>query len=75
MLTTLELVAVKLVKLRERLIELKQDRTTYVKSSTVLHHYDCLCDYVQQSQPLDDLLERSVASKCEAPPSFLIILC
>lgn len=71
MLTTLELVVEKLVKLRESLIVLKQDRTAYVKSSTVLRLYDRLCEYAQQSQHLDDFLEISVASKCKALPSHL----
>jgi len=34
----------KLSSLRENLIELKQDRTTYVKSHDVVKHYDELCE-------------------------------
>ncbi|KAL0638494.1 hypothetical protein Q9L58_002430 [Maublancomyces gigas] len=66
MLTTPEIVAEKLIKLRESLIVLKQDRTTYVKSSSVVRLYDELCEYVRQSQELeDDLLDRSRAGRSE----------
>ncbi|PUU84360.1 hypothetical protein B9Z19DRAFT_960596 [Tuber borchii] len=36
----------KLSSLRENLIELKQDRTTYVKSHDVVKHYDELCENI-----------------------------
>lgn len=72
--TTSELVADELIKLRESLIVLKQDRTAYVKSSTVLRLYDHLCECVRQSKQLDDLLDSSVASKCEAPLPSVVSL-
>lgn len=71
--TTPEIVAEKLAKFRESLIMLKQDRTTYVKSSSVVRLYDELCEYVRQSQELEgDLLDRSRAgkSKREAVPQL-----
>lgn len=53
MVTTPEVVFEKLVKLRESLIVLKQDRSTYVKSSSVVRLYDGLCEYARQSQELE----------------------
>lgn len=53
MFTTPEAVAEKLVKLRDSLIVLKQDRTTYVKSSNVVRLYDELCEYILQAQELE----------------------
>lgn len=76
MLTTPEILAEKLAKLRDSLIVLKQDRTTYVKSSSVVRLYDELCEYVRQSQELEgDFLDRSRAngSKREAVPSELCL--
>lgn len=75
MLTTPEIVAEKLIKLRESLIMLKQDRTTYVKSSSVVRLYDELCEYVRQSQELEgDLLDRSRASRSERESRALLTL-
>lgn len=53
MFPTPEALVEKLVKLRSGLIALKQDRTTYVKSSNVVRLYDELCEYLQQAQTLE----------------------
>ncbi|KAH8155892.1 uncharacterized protein LAJ45_00904 [Morchella importuna] len=56
MFTTPEAVAEKLIKLRDSLIKLKQDRTTYVKSSSVVRLYDELCEYIRQAQEFESEL-------------------
>lgn len=72
MVTTPEVVFEKLVKLRESLIVLKQDRSTYVKSSSVVRLYDGLCEYARQSQELEgDLLDRSEANGSKREEVFL----
>lgn len=53
MFTTPDAVAEKLFKLRYSLIVLKQDRTTYVKSSSVVRLYDELCEYIRQAQEFE----------------------
>lgn len=72
MITTPEIVVENLVKLRESLIVLKQDRSTYVKSSSVVRLYDGLCEYARQSQELEgDLLDQSGASGSKREAVFL----
>lgn len=56
MFTTPEAVAEKLVKLRDSLVKLKEDRTTYVKSSSVVRLYDELCEYIRQAQEFESEL-------------------
>lgn len=72
MVTRPEVVFEKLVKLRESLIVLKQDRSTYVKSSSVVRLYDGLCEYARQSQELEGhLLDRSEANGSKREAVFL----
>ncbi|CAZ79265.1 unnamed protein product [Tuber melanosporum] len=73
----------KLSALREGLIELKQDRTTYVKSHDVVRHYDELCEGIWKIYDVEefekgfnakeDLSEGQIIERDLAEDCFMLI--
>ncbi|RPA95548.1 hypothetical protein L873DRAFT_1829751 [Choiromyces venosus 120613-1] len=55
----------KLSALRNSLIKLKQDRTTYVKSHDVIRHYDELCGYIGRIYDVGEFQQEGAKAKGE----------